>query len=372
MPQGVIDLVFLKTPLMRCPMISSNKTGISVIIPVRNGGENFRACLLSLQAADPPPLEIIVVSDGDTSGSGRLAEKFGAEVLRNPNPEGPARARNMGARHARGNILFFVDADVTIRPDAMDRVAAAFKNDAALSAIFGSYDDEPFETNFLSQYKNLFHHYVHHRAKREASTFWGACGAIRREIFFEIGGFNETYCPRRGTSAPGTIEDIELGYRLRKAGYPIELLKELHVKHLKRWTLSSLLKADIFYRAVPWGRLILTEGRFLDDLNTKISDRISVLFIGLAMIVIPASWFAPWCIVPAVILLGTVFWLNRDLYRFFRNKRGTGFALKAIFWHWFYLFYSGLTFAVLWAHDKAGKLWVGACKRVRSTGGQDE
>jgi GT2 family glycosyltransferase len=353
-------------------MISSNETAISVIIPVHNGGGNFRACLLSLQAADPPPHEIIVVSDGDTGDSGRLAEKFDAEVLRNPNPEGPAHARNMGARHAKGDILFFVDADVSIKPDAMDRVAAAFKNDAALAAIFGSYDDEPFETNFLSQYKNLFHHYVHHTAKREASTFWGACGAIKRKIFFKIGGFNEKYCPRRGTSAPGTVEDIELGYRLRNAGYPIELVKELKVKHLKRWTLSSLLKADIFYRAVPWARLILAEGRFLNDLNTKISDRISVLCIGLATAMIPASCFAPWCIVPAAILLGTVFWLNRDLYRFFRNKRGPGFALKAIFWHWFYLFYSGLTFAALWAHDKTKKAWAGACERVLESRGQDE
>jgi glycosyltransferase involved in cell wall biosynthesis len=353
-------------------MISSNETGISVVIPVHNGGINFRACLLSLRAADPPPHEIIVVSDGDSGGSGRLAEKFGAEVLRNPNPEGPARARNMGARHAKGDILFFVDADVTIQPDAMDRVAAAFQNDTALAAIFGSYDDEPFETNFLSQYKNLFHHYVHHTAKREASTFWGAGGAIRRDLFLMMGGFNEGYRRLMRKSTPGTSEDIELGYRLKKSGYKIELIKELTVKHLKRWTVLGLLKADIFYRAVPWTRLILCEGRFLNDLNTKISGRISVLCIGLATIVIPASWFAPWCIVPAAILLGTVFWLNRDLYRFFRNKRGPGFALKAIFWHWLYLFYSGLTFAVLWAHHNAKKVWVGACKSVRNTGGQDE
>ena len=349
-----------------------NKTAISVIIPVHNGGGNFRACLLSLQAADPPPHEIIVVSDGGSDGSGRLAEKFGVKVLRIPNPEGPARARNMGAHHAKGDILFFVDADVTIRPDAMDRVSAAFKNDTAPAAIFGAYDDEPLETNFLSQYKNLFHHYVHHVAKREASTFWGACGAIRRDLFLMMGGFNEEYRRRLRKSTPGTSEDIELGYRLKKSGYRIELVKELKVKHLKRWTIMNLLKADIFYRAVPWTRLILREGRFLNDLNTKVSDRISVLCIGLATAMIPALWFAPWCIVPAAILLGTALWLNRDLYRFFRNKKGPGFALKAIFWHWFYLFYSGLTFAVLWVHHNAGKVWDGACKRLRDTGGQNE
>ena len=357
---------------MRRPTRPPDETAISVIIPVHNGGADFRACLLALQAADPPPYEIIVVSDGDSGASRRLAEKSGVEVLRIPTPEGPAHARNVGAQHAKGDILFFVDADVTIRPDAMDRVAAAFQNDAALAAIFGSYDDEPLETNFLSQYKNLFHHYVHHTAKREASTFWGACGAIRRNLFLMMGGFNEGYRRRLSKSTPGTSEDIEFGYRLKKSGYKIELIKDLKVKHLKRWTISNLLKADIFYRAVPWTRLILREGRFLNDLNTKVSDRISVLGIGLATAMIPVSLFAPWCIVPAAILLGGVFWLNRDLYRFFRNKRGTGFALKAIFWHWFYLLYGGLTFAVLWGHHNAKKGWVGACRGAGNPGDQDE
>ena len=239
---------------------------------------------MSLHAADPPPHEVIVVADGDSGGSRRLAEKWGARTLKIPEPEGPGAARNLGARHATGHILFFVDADVTVKPDAIRLVATAFEKDAPPAAIFGSYDDEPWEGNFLSQYKNLAHHRVHQTANREASTFWGACGAIKRGIFFKIGGFNEKYCLRRGTSAPGTVEDIELGYRLRKAGYPIELVKELKVKHLKRWTLSSLLKADILYRAVPWSRLILREGRFLNDLNTKVSDRVSVLCIGLATI----------------------------------------------------------------------------------------
>ena len=351
-------------------MIPSNEIAISVVIPVHNGGMNFRACLLSLQAADPPPHEIIVVSDGDTDGSGRLAEKFGAKVLRIPNPEGPARARNLGAHHAEGDILFFVDADVTIRPDAMDRVAAAFQNDTALAAVFGAYDDEPLETNFLSQYKNLFHHYVHHTAKREASTFWGACGAIRREIFLEIGGFNEKYCPRRGTSAPGTVEDIELGYRLKKSGYIIELIRDLKIKHLKRWTISNLLKADIFYRAVPWTRLILREKRFINDLNTKLADRISVLCIGLSVVMIFAAWHSRWFLVPVVALLGAVFWLNRELYRFFAEKRGLAFAVKTIPWHWFYFFYSGLTFAICFVYYGGKK--IVDCGRGKETGGQDE
>jgi len=83
---------------------------ISAIIPVHNGGENFRRSLSSLAETVPPPDEIIVVADGDTDGSFLVAEEFGAKALRLPVREGPAHARNLGAQEAHGDILFFMDA----------------------------------------------------------------------------------------------------------------------------------------------------------------------------------------------------------------------------------------------------------------------
>jgi GT2 family glycosyltransferase len=173
-----------------------------------------------------------------------MAEKLGVEVLRIPTPGGPARARNLGAWRARGTILFFVDADVTVQQDTVSRIAALFEGDPDLTAAIGSYDDAPGETNFLSQYKNLFHHYVHQISNPEASTFWGACGAIRRETFLSLGGFNEGY-------RHPCIEDIELGYRLRRAGFKIRLAKELQIKHLKCWNIVSLVKTDSSIEPFP-------------------------------------------------------------------------------------------------------------------------
>ena len=330
-------------------MLYLSKPTVSVVIPVYNGGTKFRRCLLSVAASTPPPKEIIVVADGDSDGSWRVAEEFGMQVLRIPTPGGPARARNLGAHTAKGDILFFVDADVTIPRDAVSQIAAAFQHDPDLTAVFGSYDDEPFETNFLSQYKNLFHHYVHQTANEEAFTFWGACGAIRREVFLALDGFDEGY--RRSS-----IEDIELGYRLKRAGYRIRLLKELKVKHLKCWNIFSLLRADFFYRALPWTRLILSEGPFIDDLNLKISDRISVIFVYILFLSLLGALWIPWLFVPAVFLMVLLVVLNRDLYRFFKDQRGLGFAVKTIPWHWFYFFYSGLAFSVGFAKYQIKRL----------------
>jgi glycosyltransferase involved in cell wall biosynthesis len=318
---------------------SPTQPTLSVIIPVYNGGESFRRCLSSVTQAMPPPAEVIVVADGDTDGSWQVAQEFATRVLRTPTPGGPARARNLGARTARGDILFFVDADVAIPIDALGRVAVTFGRELDLTAVFGSYDDAPAAPNFLSQYKNLLHHYVHQTAREEASTFWGACGAIRREVFLAMGGFNEGY-------RQPSIEDIELGYRLKQAGHRIRLCKALQVKHLKRWGVVSLLKADFFYRALPWTQLILRHRHLPNDLNLRLSSRLSVLLTyGLVVAVAAAGWW-PGALVLAGALALALLGLNAALYRFFRRKRGLWFVAQAIPWHWLYYFYSGLAFAL--------------------------
>ncbi|MGB5972341.1 MAG: glycosyltransferase, partial [Nodosilinea sp.] len=185
---------------------------ISVVIPVHNGGENFQRCLDSLKQVSRPPDEVIVVVDGGADDSWQRAKDFGAKVFRYDTAEGPARARNRGARMAQGDILFFVDADVTVGHDTILDVETAFQQDINLAALIGSYDDQPGADNFLSQYKNLIHHYTHQVSSEKASTFWGACGAIRAEAFEAVGGFDERY-------RKPCIEDIELGYRLKRAGY---------------------------------------------------------------------------------------------------------------------------------------------------------
>ena len=324
---------------------------VSIIVPVHNGGSRFAGCLASLEAASPRPEEIIVVADGESDGSWRLAESLGLRVVRRTTAGGPAKARNAGAREARGEILFFVDADVTIRQDAVGRVARLFKEDPDLAAAIGSYDDAPGENNFLSQYRNLLHHFVHQAANPEGSTFWGACGAIRRDVFLKMGGFDESY------DRP-CIEDIELGYRLKMAGFRIRLEKSLQVKHFKRWSVRSMLKTDLFDRAIPWTVLILSSKGFINDLNVKTSSRLSVLAAYFLLLTLLGAVFLPWLLLFSALLALMLVGLNWDVYRFFTKKRGVGFALKVIPWHWFYFLYSGLGFVIgvaSWKIRRLGK-----------------
>ena len=221
------------------------------------------------------------------------------------------------------------------------RVAGAFRADSALDALIGSYDDAPACRDLVSSYKNLQHCFIHQRGRRQANTFWAGCGAMRRTVFLEHGGFNETY-PRP------TIEDIELGYRLVHSGRKIILDPELQVKHLKRWTLVSLIRTDVLDRGIPWTELILRDHRMPDDLNLKWSQRASV---ALAFCLAGAPILGPLAHVPlgvltagwAGLLLATVA-MNSPFYRFLAAKRGWRFSLAAIPLHVLYHFYSGVAF----------------------------
>jgi glycosyltransferase involved in cell wall biosynthesis len=177
---------------------------VSVVIPVYNAAAHLEACLTHLAQWPAGPLELIVVDDGSTDGSAEVAQRFGAKVLSTGGRAGPAKARNIGARAARGEILFFLDSDVCVHADTLERVRRDFQEDASLDALIGSYDSSPASPDFLSQYKNLMHSYVHQHGRQEACTFWSGCGAIRRNVFLEHAGFDESY------SRPA-IEDIELG-----------------------------------------------------------------------------------------------------------------------------------------------------------------
>ncbi len=312
---------------------------VAVIVPVYKGGATFRASLDSIRHAVPQPDELIVVGDGDTDGSSQYAEAAGVTVYRFPAPGGPGRARNLGASKAKSEILFFVDADVTVPENIIRRVREIFVQHAEVAAVIGSYDDQPKEPNFLSQYRNLLHHYVHQNGREEASTFWGACGAIRREVFLTMGGFDETY-------TKPSIEDIELGCRLKKACHTIRLCKSLQVKHWKRWTVVSMLRADFFQRALPWTQLIYRNRGFVNDLNIGISGRASVvLTFGFLGALLLSPW-QPLLLAGAAVMGLMLFTLNARLYRFFLQKRGLRFAAQAIPWHWLYFLYSGAAFAI--------------------------
>jgi len=323
---------------------------ISIVIPVYNGGKTLAVCLESVFKSAYTQFECIVVDDHSSDDTQAIAEKFNTRIIRLEKQMGAAFARNRGAEAAEGNVLLFIDSDVKIYPDSLDKIVKAFEENPGIAALFGSYDDQPGCPDFFSQYKNLFHHYTHQISDTEASTFWSGCGAIRREVFNEVGGFNQQ------RYANASIEDIELGSRLTSRGYRILLCKDLQVKHMKQWTFISLLRADIFYRAVPWSKLMLERHKIIRDLNLQMSDRISAGLVCMSVGILPFSVFRPQLLYIILLFLAIVVVLNHKLYRFFLERKGLRFVASVFVMHMLYYLYSSLAFALCWLmHAFPGK-----------------
>lgn len=327
---------------------------ISIVVPARNSARELPRCLSAFPDGSPDLLEVIVVDDGSEDDTAGTAGRLGARVITLPARAGPAAARNHGARIARGTILFFVDADVVVGPGAVERVAGAFEADPGLAAVFGSYDSHPDAPGLVSQYRNLLHHFVHQRGRPEASTFWAGCGAIRREVFEASGGFDAARFSRP------SVEDIDLGMRLCRAGHRIRLDRGLQATHLKRWTFRSMLVTDFARRAIPWSRLILEAGRVPDDLNVRRSERASVALVTLAASLLPLSPGRPGLAALSAVLLLAVVLLNRDLFGFLARQRGLAFAAACVPLHLAHYLGSGLAFGGVWLAT-----WLGRANGAR-------
>ena len=321
-------------------MISS-RPYLSVIVPAHQAESLLPDTLGALMSSDLPKREweLIVVDDASRDQTALVAAEYADIVVRlSGDPHGPAFARNRGFEATSGEVLVFVDADVRIHPKSLRQLAEWFREHSDLGAAFGSYDDQPPAPGVVSRYRNLLHHYHHHRGAGNAGTFWAGLGAVRADIFEEVDKYDEWRYERP------QIEDIELGRRIVRAGHRIVLDPTIQGTHLKHWTLYDVLRTDLLHRGVPWVTLILREGAGGNLLNVKVKEKVCVGLLGLACLTPALSLvFGRWEVLGFVpLFLATIIALNVDLYRFMYRHQGLGFLLSVMPLHLTFYLVSGL------------------------------
>ncbi len=323
---------------------------VTVIIPFHRNLKHLRQSLAAVRQS-MPDAEVLIAADGAVDDCRGLAAAAGAQVLVVPGPAGPAVARNRAAALASGDVLAFVDADVVVAPEALPGMCRLLDVDSGLDGVFGAYDLFPPERNFVSQYKNLSHAYVHEVGNPRASTFWAGLGVLRADAFRSVGGFDERF--RRPS-----IEDIELGYRLIAAGYSLRLDVRFRGRHLKRWTLWNCIATDIRARGIPWTQLIHRSRALSNDLNTSISLRLSVVVTALLAASTALAAVTPWAAGAAPVLLAALIGLNFPYYRWFARTRGVLFAVRVIPVHLIHHLCNGISFLAGTALHVAGRCGV--------------
>jgi cellulose synthase/poly-beta-1,6-N-acetylglucosamine synthase-like glycosyltransferase len=325
----------------------SDRPLMSVIMPAHNAAGMLPRTLGALRNSDFPRdrWELIVVDDGSSDDTSLIAARYADTVVTLPGKaSGPAYARNRGFEVSRGEFIVFIDADCVVHPDTLSRFEELLRSDPDLGAAFGSYDDKPTASGLMSQYRNLVHHYVHHQNAGEVETFWAAAGAIRRDVFAEVGMYDEWHYRKP------QIEDIELGTRIRKLGRRIKLDPSIQITHLKKWTLAQVIRTDLRDRGIPWARLLMHRGAMMSTgtLNLRWSEKLNTVLTWLA---VPLLLYAPFAssLLPlwiAMVSLAIVILLNAPLWGFLARVRGPLFAILVMPAHLLYYLLNGISFGV--------------------------
>lgn len=226
----------------------------SIIIPVYNAAKTISDCLDAVYKQTYANFEVIIVDDCSKDDSVKIAESFPCSITVNENNLGAARTRNRGAEKAVGDILYFIDADTIPKPDVIEKLSSIFSRDNPPAAVVGAYIPTTPVEDFYSKYQNYYTFFNHEKCKEgKIHWFWTACGAIKKDIFFEMGKFNERYT---GASA----EDMHMGYDLSIAGHEIILDKSVEVTHLHHHSFKSIIKND-FKKSAAWCQLFLEKNR---------------------------------------------------------------------------------------------------------------
>ncbi|HUB87790.1 MAG TPA: glycosyltransferase, partial [Verrucomicrobiae bacterium] len=216
----------------------SVQPAVSIVIPTFNNFALTRKCLDALFATTHSDFEIIVVDNASTDGSLEfLREQEDAGRLRlisNPRNEGFARACNQGAQTARNPLLLFLNNDTETTAGWLDAlIAAAQLPDVGIAGAKLLYADDTIQHAGIGFINGIPDH-PHRRAPadapetnrfRELDMVTGACLIIRRELFLQLAGFDETF--RNG------VEDIDLCLRARAAGWKVVYEPKSVVYHLE-------------------------------------------------------------------------------------------------------------------------------------------
>jgi glycosyltransferase involved in cell wall biosynthesis len=222
---------------------------VSVIIPNYNYARTLGACIESVQRQKHPAVEIIVVDDCSTDDSVAVARRHGVTPLQVGVNSGVSTARNLGAEHARGEVLFFLDSDVALDEDAVGNAVAVLRAEPAVGAICGMYRAEPmFADSTVKQYRAIQQFVWFNEVEGRIPGLHSALCAMRREVFREIGPFNDRL---RWT------EEQDYGFRLN-ARYEVRATQAIRGRHDHDGTLAVML-TKVFQRtrlgAPNWMRL---------------------------------------------------------------------------------------------------------------------
>jgi glycosyltransferase involved in cell wall biosynthesis len=311
---------------------------VAVIVPNYNKAKTLRACLESVYAQRHRPAEVVVVDDASTDGSLEIARSFPCTLVELPGNRGPAAARNTGVAASTAPLLFFVDSDSALAPDAVGNAVRVLRENPDCGIVQGNYDLEPlFDDGPVEAYKVAFEHFWRGRTVGgETGTLFSVC-LVRREAYEAAGGMDEDL--RNG-------EDVEFGTRMPDR-YTVVVSDAVRTRHDDDHRLFPLLWEQLVRSAnAPMVMLKTHRRRRSGATGSRVDmlslgrltylDRTAYLsfgLMGLSLAVLPFAVLMPWLLLVLLGLQATFVVVSHEFLRFALRRKGIRFALVATGMH---------------------------------------
>jgi len=330
------------------------KPFFSIIIPYHNSIHTIGPLLDSIYySKHVPQLEIIIVDDASrrrfrpTAILKKTVKRMPVRIVTLKINQGPAIARNRGAKLATGEYLLFLDGDVQLFPDALHNLWKIYIGDPDIHAVTGVWSKKQRSSKFFANFKALrdWSYWINERESGHYYYLFSTrIASIRREIFLRLGGFDESY-------AGPLIEDIAFTYKIATR-YAVIFASNVRVYHEFEdfWPIAK----KYFLRAYYWV-LLFQERKKFDPVATTWKEAITGVtgagIVGLFPCFSISLFFPSFIfyrLLGTIVILLTIghLYLIRKFLRFVYHERGLLFAVKS--------FFMGL---VLYCFITAGAIW---------------
>lgn len=256
---------------------------VSVVLPVFNEERYLEECLKTLRKISYPEdkYEIIIVDNGSTDSSFEIARRYADQALLWPDVNVGA-VRNFGVKHAKGDVLVFLDSDCLVPGDWLRQgVKLLFAEEKCVYGGNLNLREKPYWVEKFWLLKNSSDKVPQH-------NLLGSCIFIQKRAFFDAGGFDENV-----TSG----EDSALSNTLVKLGYTVIINRRLGVVHLGNpITVTGFIKRQIWHAE-----------NYIKSLNQSLKDKmfwlIIVYFTGVSGLFLAAFMAPEWAIYFAAIVM---------------------------------------------------------------------
>lgn len=245
---------------------------VSVIIPAYNASITLSNCLSSLMEQDcAEEYEVIVVDDGSSDQTPDIARGFKGVTLIQQENAGPAKARNNGVSHAKGDIVLFTDSDCTPAGNWISEMIRPFKEDPEVVGVKGAYrtGQKEITARFIQfEYENKYRYMMKERYIDFIDTY---SAGFKKDVFLEMNGYNTDF-------PVACAEDVELSYRLSEKGHKMVFNPDAIVSHIHPDSPLDYLKKK--YKFAYWRMLAfkLNPGKAVKDSHTPQLMKFQILF----------------------------------------------------------------------------------------------